>query len=127
MPKPLQTGGVPIWVSGRINTRVVQRVARYGAGWIPWGDDASDLATSIPRMRAALHAAGRDATGLQVAATLPVTRDDDAVDLSATMARLPPLVEAGVTEFQVHLPIPEGDGAQPYLADVVGAFRAATR
>ena len=31
MPKPLQPGGVPIWVSGTINPRVVRRLARSGA------------------------------------------------------------------------------------------------
>ena len=37
MPKPLQPGGVPVWVSGTINPRVVRRLARFGSGWIPWG------------------------------------------------------------------------------------------
>ena len=32
MPKPLQAGGVPIWVSGTLNQRVIDRVARFGAG-----------------------------------------------------------------------------------------------
>src|SRR5436190_16175491 len=77
MPKPAQPGGVPIWVSGRINGRVVQRLARFGAGWIPWGDDALSLVSSIPRMRAAVEAAGRDPTGIQVAGTLPLARADD--------------------------------------------------
>src|SRR5262249_892046 len=53
MPKPLQPGGVPIWVSGRVNQRVARRLARFGSGWIPWGEDADDLAGSIPRMREA--------------------------------------------------------------------------
>ena len=30
MPKPVQAGGVPIWVSGRVNERVAQRLARFG-------------------------------------------------------------------------------------------------
>ena len=44
MPKPVQAGGVPIWVSGRCNGAVARRLARFGRGWIPWGDDAADLA-----------------------------------------------------------------------------------
>jgi probable F420-dependent oxidoreductase len=128
MPKPAQPGGVPVWVSGRLNDRVVQRIARFGSGWIPWGDDANDLVTSIPRMRAEVAATGREAAGIGVAGTLPVVRHDDrSVDIAATMARVPPLVEAGVTDFRAHLPIPEGDAAGEYLAEVVGAFRAATR
>ena len=41
MPKPVQAGGVPVWISGTLNRRVVGRLVRYGAGWIPWGDDAA--------------------------------------------------------------------------------------
>src|SRR4029453_19669975 len=41
-PKPRQPGGVPIWVSGRINPSVVRRLARFGTGWIPWGAAAAD-------------------------------------------------------------------------------------
>jgi probable F420-dependent oxidoreductase len=128
MPKPVAPDGVPVWVSGRLNERVVQRIARFGSGWIPWGDEANDLMTSIPRMRAAVGATGRDATAIGVAGTLPVVRHDDrSVDIAATMARVPPLVDAGVTDFRAHLPIPGGDAAEQYLADVVGAFRTATR
>ncbi|HEY8215832.1 MAG TPA: TIGR03619 family F420-dependent LLM class oxidoreductase [Acidimicrobiia bacterium] len=128
MPKPRQPGGVPIWVSGRLNDRVVQRLARFGSGWIPWGDDANDLVTSIPAMRAAVAETGRDPAGIGVAGTLPIARTEDrSVDLAVTMTRLAPLVEAGVTDFRAHLPIPEGGAAQQYLSDVVGAFRDATR
>src|SRR5207244_6389538 len=37
MPKPVQPGGVPIWVSGTVNQNVVRRVAGCGSGWLPWG------------------------------------------------------------------------------------------
>ncbi|HEU5308131.1 MAG TPA: TIGR03619 family F420-dependent LLM class oxidoreductase, partial [Acidimicrobiia bacterium] len=57
MPKPAQPGGVPIWVSGRVNANVARRLARFGSAWIPWGEDAADVATSIPRMRDAVAAA----------------------------------------------------------------------
>jgi probable F420-dependent oxidoreductase len=128
MPKPLQPGGVPVWVSGRLNDRVVARIAQFGSGWIPWGDDADDLVTSIPAMRAAVAALGRDPAGIGVAGTLPIARrEDKSVDLAASMARLAPLVDAGVTDFRTHLPIPEGDATEPFLAEVVGEFRAATQ
>lgn len=50
MPAPTQAGGVPIWVSGTVNRRVAQRLARYGAGWIPWGDAATDIGSSLPAL-----------------------------------------------------------------------------
>jgi len=128
MPKPLQPGGVPIWVSGRINDAVVRRLARFGSGWIPWGDEQSDLLAAIGRMREAVAAAGRDPSDLGVAANLPLVKDDAGqVDLGATMAPVPELVAAGVTQVRFPLgPRKQGDTEQ-HLADVVGAFRDAAR
>jgi probable F420-dependent oxidoreductase len=129
MPKPRQTGGVPIWVSGRLNERVAHRLARFGSGWIPWGEDAADLAASIPRMREAVAAADRDAGAIQVAGTLPtVRREDRSVDLEATMDRTLPLVEAGVTDFRAFLPVPsEYDAAVDYLHGIADVFHSVTR
>jgi probable F420-dependent oxidoreductase len=129
MPKPRQPGGVPIWVSGRLNERVAHRLARFGSGWIPWGEDAADLAASIPRMREAVAAADGDAGVIQVAGTLPaVRREDRSVDLDATMDRTLPLVEAGVTDFRAYLPVPsEYDAAVDYLRGLAEAFHDATR
>ncbi|MCC5953075.1 MAG: TIGR03619 family F420-dependent LLM class oxidoreductase [Acidimicrobiia bacterium] len=91
MPKPLQAGGVPVWVSGRsTNRRVVERVVRFGSGWIPWGDDADDPAPGIARLRAALAAAGRSGDQLQVTATMPDDPD-----------RFADLVAAGVTDVRL--------------------------
>jgi probable F420-dependent oxidoreductase len=125
MPKPTQSGGVPIWVSGRCNGRVAQRLARFGRGWIPWGDDAADLVASIPRMRAAVDAAGGDAAALQVLGTLPLRRRPDrSLDLAASMDALPPLVDAGVTDFLAHLRLPDSsDGAHDAFSELVGAFK----
>jgi probable F420-dependent oxidoreductase len=129
MPKPVQPGGVPIWVSGRLNERVAHRLARFGSGWIPWGEDAADLAAGIPRMREAVAAADGDAGVIQVAGTLPtVRREDRSVDLDATMDRTIPLVDAGVTDFRAYLPVPsEYDAAVDYLRGLAEAFHDATR
>jgi probable F420-dependent oxidoreductase len=127
MPKPLQSGGVPIWVSGTINARTVSRLARFGTGWIPWGPDAADLTTSITRMKEAVDTAGGDATGLQVVGYLPVVRDANKdVDLGPTMEGLAPLVDAGVTDFRCAVKIPsDPTAAEEKLRALVGAFRAA--
>ncbi|NUU26079.1 MAG: TIGR03619 family F420-dependent LLM class oxidoreductase, partial [Streptomycetaceae bacterium] len=50
MPKPLQSGGVPIWVSGTVNRNVARRLARFGSGWIPWGPAAADPRAGIAAM-----------------------------------------------------------------------------
>ncbi len=129
MPKPQQPGGVPIWVSGRLNERVARRLARFGSGWIPWGEDAGDPAASIPRMREAVVAAGGDVDAIQVAGTLPtVRREDRSIDLDATMERALPLVEAGVTDFRAYVPVPsEYDAAVDYLRGIADGFHSATR
>jgi len=129
MPKPSQPGGVPIWVSGRLNEKVARRLARFGTGWIPWGEDAEDLGASIPRMREAVTAAGGDGDAMQVAGTLPVVvRDDRSVDLDATWAGVGPVVEAGVTDFRGRFPVPkEYAAAVDALGGVVDGFRRVTR
>jgi len=126
MPHPLQPGGVPIWVSGTVNKRVLERIVRFGSGWIPWGPAEADPVTWIPRVHDALAAAGRDVAGFQVAGRLPlVTNDDGDIDLERTMDRVPPLVEAGVTDFRAFVRLPrEQAAAAEHLAGIVAAFRA---
>jgi len=125
MPHPVQPGGVPIWVSGTLNDRVLQRVTRFGSGWIPWGPAADDLESSIPRVYEALSAAGRDADGFQVAGRLPVVKGSDGhLDLRASLDRVPALVEAGVTDFRANPRLPDDpEGAVERLSELVAAFR----
>ena len=127
MPKPLQPGGLPIWVSGTVNRRVVRRLARFGSGWIPWGPAAADVVTGISQMRDALAAAGRDPGGIGVVGTLPVMKDSKGgIDLGRTMEQVSPLVEAGVTDFRAGITIPlERAAATDLLGTIVPAFRAA--
>ena len=52
---------------------------------------------------------------------------DKGIDLDRTWERARPLLDAGVSDFRAHLPIPEGEAAATgYLGDVVSRFRAAT-
>jgi len=124
MPKPRQAGGVPIWVSGTINPSVVRRLARFGSGWIPWGADAADPATAVPRMKQAVAAAGGNVDALQVVGSLRlVRRDDRSVDLGASFAPVPALVRAGVTDVRIGLT--PADMSPEHLEAVVDAFRNA--
>ena len=123
MPKPAHPDGVPIWVSGRCNERVAQRIARFGNRWIPWGKDAADPAASIPRMREEVERAGGDGAALNVLAPLPLPRNQP-VDLGA-MERLPSLVEAGVTDFLAYVQVPNSSGALDVYSELVAAFRDA--
>jgi probable F420-dependent oxidoreductase len=128
MPKPLQPGGVPIWVSGRIGARVVDRLCRFGLRWIPWGDDAAELEQSITKMRERIATAGVAPEGLQVVANLRVfTTDAGAIDVARTLDPVPRLVAAGATDFLTRPPrrAPNAETEADVRA-FVGAFRAAT-
>jgi probable F420-dependent oxidoreductase len=129
MPKPLQPGGVPIWVSGTVNTAVARRISRFGSGWIPWGTARDDPAAAISAMKDAIADAGGDASGLQVQGNaVTVKRADGSVDVEATAASAPPLVEAGVTDVRFTLSIPrDRHHAVDLLSGLVGAFHAVTR
>jgi probable F420-dependent oxidoreductase len=125
MPKPTRVGGVPVWVSGTLNPRTISRLARFAVGWIPWGEDAAQLEQSIPRMRAAMEDAGRDPFELGVVATVSTVRDaDGVVDVEATMASVPGLIRAGVTDVRCSLPVAETPRADiDVLAALAQEFR----
>lgn len=127
MPKPLQPGGVPVWVSGTVNPRAMRRLARFGSGWIPWGDDAADIGAGIARMRAAVEELGRDPSALGIVGNAPMVRDiDGGLDLAAAVATAPALVDAGVTDVRFTvMPPRDRTEATDYLADLVTRFRGA--
>jgi probable F420-dependent oxidoreductase len=128
MPKPLQPGGVPLWISGTVNPRVVSRLARFGAGWIPWGPAAADVTAGIRQMRDALAKAGRDPADLQVVGSLPLVRDGQGVlDVARTVEAVPRLAGAGVTDFRVGMRLPTGYSAAvlDQLCALAEAFREA--
>ena len=128
MPKPLQPGGVPIWISGTIRKTTVRRIVRYGPRWIPWGPDAADPLNSIPRMKDAVLAEGGAVNDFQVAANLPVVRNAGGdMDIRRSMEVVPAMVAAGVTDFVCNPALPFGfEAAVDALLPLVSAFREAT-
>ncbi len=126
-PKPLQDGGVPLWISGTLNKNVLQRISRFGSGWIPWGPDAMDPIGGLAQIREALEKVGRSAEGFQVSSYLPVQQDaNGGIDLAATVAAVGPMTEAGVTDLRVTLNLPtELSACQDMLSPLVEAFRGA--
>ena len=128
MPKPVQPGGVPIWISGTFRKSTVRRLARYGSRWIPWGPDAADLLNSLPRVKDAVLAAGGNIDEFQVAGRLPVVRDaNGGIDIARSMEGVPAMVSAGITDFACHLSLPADlDACRDALDPLVTAFREAT-
>ena len=125
MPKPAAPGGVPIWVSGTLNQAVVARLARFGAGWIPWGAALGDLANAIPQMRDGVAALGRDPADIGVVGSVMVAPDKSgAIDAEAAMAVVPDLVAMGVTDVRLFMPMP---ASCLVLADQLGCLVAVFR
>lgn len=126
MPKPLAPGGVPLWISGSVNPRAMDRLARFGAGWLPWDEDAVDVLGGIARMRSAMEQRGRDPKSVGVVATARAhVEAAGAPDLQAAFAQLPQWREAGVTDVRISLTPPKGESAaEEYFSAVVDAFRA---
>jgi probable F420-dependent oxidoreductase len=128
MPKPTDPEGVPIWVSGTVNERSMDRLATFGTGWIPWGADAADPEAGIRRMREAMDARSRDAAGIQVVGTLRGVRQSDGLlDLAQSFADVERLRAVGVTDFRLPVtPPPTPDESVDYFTAIVSRFRAIT-
>jgi probable F420-dependent oxidoreductase len=127
MPKPVDPTGVPIWVSGTVNKSVAQRLARFGRGWIPWGDAIGDFEDGVEQMGELVAAHGRDLKKeYAIVASIPSVRGDDRkVDIPRTLEAVPRFVDAGATDCRMVLSIPDDrSAATDYLSDVVAQFRA---
>jgi alkanesulfonate monooxygenase SsuD/methylene tetrahydromethanopterin reductase-like flavin-dependent oxidoreductase (luciferase family) len=118
-----------VWISGTVNNAVARRIARFGRGWIPWGPAYADIRGSIAAMKDKVSEYGGDPTDLQVQGIARVVKaDDGSIDLAATAAAVPALVDAGVTDvrfpasFSAH-----PDHAVETLSALVAAFRDVTR
>jgi probable F420-dependent oxidoreductase len=127
-PKPLQPGGVPLWIAGTLHHRNLDRVVRYGDGWIPiMGETVDGIAAGAKQVREAFAAAGRDASALQVQAPMRMERDDNGkLDMARSVASVPDLVAAGATDINVTLRAFAGtpDDAPAAMQELVRQFRA---
>ena len=125
MPKPRQAGGVPIWVSGTINKRVVRRLADYGSGWIPWGSDGANMAESIPRLRQLVVEAG-GTSDFQIQGHAVAVRDANGeLDVDATLKASGDLIAAGVTDLRVTFGAANGyEGYLEMYGKAVETFRS---
>jgi len=125
-PKPLQPGGVPLWIGGALHARNLDRMVRWGDAWIPiMGATLDEIADGKRRIEGAWTDAGRDPAALQVQAPLRIERGDDGrPDLAHSMATVPDLLAAGATDVHVTLRAFTGDPerAPAVCADIVRRF-----
>jgi hypothetical protein len=78
-------------------------------------------------MKERLAEAGRDPSDLQVTGTLPQLKaDDGSFDVDRTMAQVPALAAAGLTDVRGRFKLPDDrSAAVDELSRIVAAFRAA--
>ncbi len=121
---------IPLWISGTANPRVAQRLARFGAGWIPWGPAAADLAAGIDALAPLVADAGGDLRRLRIMANLAVRSapgaDPTDADFAAAMGPIAALTALGATDFHLSVRLSDESRAQELYAGAVSAFRTAT-
>ena len=125
-PRPMQSGGVPVWFGGGANAATARRIAELGAGWLPIGITPDDeLAQGIALIRDACADAGRDPTTVGVRAGLALAKGDDGgIDVEHTAAGAAKLRELGVTIVSVTPArfVRQPSDMGPFLASVVEAL-----
>jgi probable F420-dependent oxidoreductase len=126
-PRPLQEGGVPIWVSGTVNKRMLQRMARFGSAWIPWGDDIRDPTAGLGRIAEVMSEAGRSMEGFRTQGNVMVKADDTGkLQYKSALENVAAQYAAGITDFSVTLPLPVGLAqATEVLSELVAEFQKA--
>ena len=130
-PAPQQPGGVPFWIGGELHRRNLDRVVRFGRGWIPiMGASLDDIAAGTATIRAALAAAGRDPDDVTVRAPLPMVRGDAGIDLDRSLAAVPEVLASGARDVHVSLTALAHDPGEaaarlPWLVDRFAAVAGA--
>ncbi len=102
-PRPAQR--IPVWFSGTLHKRNLERIVRWGDGWIPiMTATRSDVAEGAKRLADAFARAGRDASALKVRGSLELRMGANGrPDLAATLASAHDLAAAGATDVQLGL------------------------
>jgi len=104
LPRPVQPGGPPLWFGVALGPKNLARIAELGGGWMPMDSRPEALKSGIAKLRDAFREAGRSFEGFGVRAHVAYARRaDKSLDLEATLASIPALVEAGATSISLAL------------------------
>lgn len=101
LPFPVQSGGIPQWFGVGPSERNIERMARVADGWCPLQVPWDVVGETLPKIHRAMERHGRDpgTFGLRLQ-VIPEIRDGE-VDLSATLATIPPLLDIGATHIEI--------------------------
>jgi probable F420-dependent oxidoreductase len=69
-PRPVQNGGVPIWIGGS-SAAAIRRAAERGDGWLPQGTPKKEMPAAIEKLHQLRAAAGRDGSPFTIGAIAP--------------------------------------------------------
>ena len=69
-PRPVQNGGVPIWVGGS-SSAAIRRAAERGDGWLPQGTPKKEMPAAIEKLHELRATAGRDGSPFTIGAIAP--------------------------------------------------------
>jgi probable F420-dependent oxidoreductase len=129
-PRPVQPGGIPIWIGGH-TPQAIRRAARLGDGWQPIVQrppadlPPPELQEKIAELRAVAQAAGRDPKAITIGLGASVQFTDRAAAgqrplFTGTPAQilesLQRYQEVGVQDFRVDFPSPSFDGLLQAMA-----------
>ena len=96
-PRPVQPGGVPIWVGGSSGA-AIRRAAQKGDGWLPQGLPKGGMQAAIDKIRQLRAEAGRDDRPFTIGAfAMPGPPEKVAASLDG-------LAAIGVDQVQVRFP-----------------------
>jgi hypothetical protein len=100
-PTAYRTTGPTLWFgSGTLHNRLLNRLARYGSGFLPLGPMSE---SDIARIAAALRDAGRDISEIEFLGGIVGRFKDSSscADLDAALGTLEPQLRAGLRTFVV--------------------------
>jgi probable F420-dependent oxidoreductase len=127
-PRPVSDAGVPFWIGGTLTDRNLDRIVRWGSGWIPAPVDGPDtVADGVRRLRTALAENGRDPASVRVRVTPKAVRDEEGnAGVVASLAAGQRLLEAGGTDLFVSLMgwCPDPVRAPAFLDELAAAYHA---
>jgi probable F420-dependent oxidoreductase len=122
-PQPTQAR-LPVWFGGSLSERMLRRVVELGDGWIPiMGATVDDVREGAARIAAATDR--RIDIQARASTVLGASGHPDA---AATIAGVPELIDAGVTDVTINIAAfaPTIAAAPDALASLGTAFRQAT-
>lgn len=106
-PRPVQTGAdgvprIPLWIAGTSRPRTIERIVRFGDGWIPWGPDIAEPSVGIAAIKQALDDAGRPSDELCVETRVGVPGFRSGTpDWGVLRSEAVRLGDAGVTDLRL--------------------------